>query len=531
MINDVKNALLSILKDLDEQRIASEKTYKTTIEFDTNEVYKVWRNRVRKIEEKYSISLGFSDKELKDALKPHIKTVFHTPNIQNLLDKPEAFGKNTGSQYNLRKQGRSLFVELVKGAYYQKKREIKKGVVKDSFVGTQKVINYVMQELYYQMGDLIQNDNTFAKIHQTNSSGEKTASALLESSAGKGAIVGHGKLGGSKGRFQSTIASEAMAENVDSTMEGASANLQSNYFPEITDGRFAPKAAKELAKSANVITDTFATELEREYHFSQHKDHDTKGISNQYEVEAHYTDRKGNKALDHFDKTGITKKIKEIETNLRKTLLTGLKKDSDKYIKLKGSNSVLDAAVELTPHLIIQSMFPHKTNPDMRYKVNKRLAQNAKTATTNSSQSTSVKRKGQNKKTTTRRRRGSKIGAVAGFKGAQSHVEKKAGSNPMALRNLLNEMLPQIVSKNMIAPALQFRTGRFANSVRVDNVTQGPRGGNTMIEASYMTDPYSTFAPGGKKYTPQRNPEALIKRSVREIATSIVGARFGVTVD
>ena len=46
-----------------------------------------------------------------------------------------------------------------------------------------------------------------------------------------------------------------------------------------------------------------------------------------------------------------------------------------------------------------------------------------------------------------------------------------------------------------------------------------------------MTDPYSTFAPGGKKYTPQRNPEALIKKSVREIATGIVGARFGVTVD
>ena len=53
----------------------------------------------------------------------------------------------------------------------------------------------------------------------------------------------------------------------------------------------------------------------------------------------------------------------------------------------------------------------------------------------------------------------------------------------------------------MVAPALQYRTGRFANSVQVDDVTQGPRGGNTMIQASYLTNPYETFAPGGKKYT------------------------------
>ena len=62
-------------------------------------------------------------------------------------------------------------------------------------------------------------------------------------------------------------------------------------------------------------------------------------------------------------------------------------------------------------------------------------------------------------------------------------------------------------------------------------MTQGPRGGNTMIEASYMNDPYETFAPGGKKYTPQRNPEKLIKQSLREVAQGIMGAKFGVTIN
>ena len=109
-------------------------------------------------------------------------------------------------------------------------------------------------------------------------------------------------------------------------------------------------------------------------------------------------------------------------------------------------------------------------------------------------------------------------------------VAAKAGQNPLALRNMLNELLPVAVASNMTSPALNYRTGRFANSVRVANVTQGPRGGNTMIEASYMNDPYETFAPGGKKYTPQRNPEKLIKKSIREIAAGIIGPRFGITI-
>ena len=95
---------------------------------------------------------------------------------------------------------------------------------------------------------------------------------------------------------------------------------------------------------------------------------------------------------------------------------------------------------------------------------------------------------------------------------------------------ILNQQLPSVVAKNMGDPALNYRTGRFANSVRVDNITQGPRGGNTMIETSYRNDPYETFAPGGKKYTQQRDPERLIKMSVRQIATGIIGPRFGIEV-
>ena len=100
----------------------------------------------------------------------------------------------------------------------------------------------------------------------------------------------------------------------------------------------------------------------------------------------------------------------------------------------------------------------------------------------------------------------------------------------MALKALINELLPRAVAQNMVSPALQYRTGRFANSVRVDNITQGPRGGNTMIEASYMNNPYETFARGGKMYTSQRDPERLIRKSVRQVASGIIGAKFGIDI-
>ena len=55
-------------------------------------------------------------------------------------------------------------------------------------------------------------------------------------------------------------------------------------------------------------------------------------------------------------------------------------------------------------------------------------------------------------------------------------------------------------------------------------------GGNTMIETSYQNDPYETFARGGKMHTPQRDPERLINKSVRQVATGMLGGRFGVRV-
>ena len=94
--------------------------------------------------------------------------------------------------------------------------------------------------------------------------------------------------------------------------------------------------------------------------------------------------------------------------------------------------------------------------------------------------------------------------------------------SPIALRNLLNEMLPQMVASKMTPPALQFRTGRFANSARVENVNIGPRGG-IGIDYTYMRNPYETFEPGNKQGSVQRDPRKIIGASIRELAMGILG--------
>ena len=219
------------------------------------------------------------------------------------------------------------------------------------------------------------------------------------------------------------------------------------------------------------------------------------------------------------DKLPLERARKRIEKDMLKKL------SSPGY---RASEPVDKRLIQTASRSIIQGMFKQKTRPDMRLKVNKRLVREGKKQNLSETFKTSLALlKGQS---VVKGRKGAKAKRSSGKGAATSRVTEKAGANPMALRNLINEMLPQAVARNMTEPALQYRTGRFANSVQVDNITQGPRGGNTMIEASYMNNPYETFAPGGKMHTPQRDPEKLIRKSVREVASGLIGAKFGISI-
>jgi hypothetical protein len=98
--------------------------------------------------------------------------------------------------------------------------------------------------------------------------------------------------------------------------------------------------------------------------------------------------------------------------------------------------------------------------------------------------------------------------------------------NLISLQNIINSQLQDVISANMgngsSKNVLNYRTGRFASSVKVEKMSQSRQG---MITAyySYMKNPYATFSDGGKQSIPKsRDPKLLISKSIREIAQELI---------
>jgi hypothetical protein len=95
----------------------------------------------------------------------------------------------------------------------------------------------------------------------------------------------------------------------------------------------------------------------------------------------------------------------------------------------------------------------------------------------------------------------------------------------VSLQNLLNLNLVETVKRNMgdgsRRDILNLRSGRFAESVEVQRVSQSRQG---MVTAfyTYMRNPYATFSQGGKQQYPRtRDPKLLISKSIRQIAQQL----------
>lgn len=96
-------------------------------------------------------------------------------------------------------------------------------------------------------------------------------------------------------------------------------------------------------------------------------------------------------------------------------------------------------------------------------------------------------------------------------------------SSPSTLQAIINSRLIETIKRNMgdgsRRDILNLRTGRFAESVAVRNVTVSREG---MITAfyNYMKYPYATFSEGGRQQIPRsRDPKLLISKSIREIVS------------
>jgi len=105
-----------------------------------------------------------------------------------------------------------------------------------------------------------------------------------------------------------------------------------------------------------------------------------------------------------------------------------------------------------------------------------------------------------------------------------------AAHSPIALQQLLNKALGDELQKKMtgVYPrSLEYRTGRFAQSAQVTSIVPFPR--MTQIQYTYDKDPYQVFEPGSGNplASTGRDPQRIIGGTIRELAQSIMGTKFG----
>ena len=117
------------------------------------------------------------------------------------------------------------------------------------------------------------------------------------------------------------------------------------------------------------------------------------------------------------------------------------------------------------------------------------------------------------------------IGAKSFIQKDRSKSRKKSLFSVMAM---INQRLPETLEKNMRAPGLENRTGKFANSVRLTDVSQTVKGFPS-FGYTYQKDPYQVFEVGKGRSpwaTPERDPRLVIDRSIREVAAEMALGRF-----
>lgn len=187
----------------------------------------------------------------------------------------------------------------------------------------------------------------------------------------------------------------------------------------------------------------------------------------------------------------------------------------ERLIGTKGSPSMLDLI-----GLSIVNSIKGKKEPDPTYSINNTLLIESKAAKIDTRELNKEikKQKAQVKK------------LKQSVKNVPKFTRAKEEPAITSLLSLLNSNIVQKVKENMgdgsRRDILNLRTGRFAESVKVERLSESRAG---MITAfyTYMKNPYATFSEGGAQSSPRsRDPKLLISKSIREIAQQQVANRL-----
>ena len=174
----------------------------------------------------------------------------------------------------------------------------------------------------------------------------------------------------------------------------------------------------------------------------------------------------------------------------------------DKLIKSKGSDSVLKSL----ENIIVLTLLGKPKPKEQKTKVSiKDILKNKSKSVKVSAQTFKTSNKSAVKKPLTVKR-----------------ATPAPAPTPTNLVNLINSRLHEVIKSNMGTgdrrDVLNYRTGRFAQSVEVKSTSTSRQGMITLFY-SYMKNPYATFSSGGLQSFPKsRDPKILISKSIRQIA-------------
>lgn len=197
-----------------------------------------------------------------------------------------------------------------------------------------------------------------------------------------------------------------------------------------------------------------------------------------------------------------SKDWKNIRPELEKALTKWLA--SKDMANQEGSKSLKDHAIDKAEYYVLKSLLSSK-------KVKGKLPKKPKSA---NRKPQTVQKKASNKPKNTKT-----------VKAKPYKSPKQSIASMSSIIGVINQQLPKTVADNMGSPRLNYRTGRFASSVRVTEVVSTAQG-YPSIGYTYQKYPYQTFEPGYRQGSVERDPRKLIDASIREIALQFAIGRF-----
>lgn len=499
MINLVKAEIIKAISEAD--RDAVNRSYRHTVRVDPAKVAKMATEAMKRVLAKHGHSMD----------EKTIKRIA-TNKAQHFLEKTR-FEK----EYNLKKASSKqedpiitgggtnvLTVKFLHGGYGDKSASgagLSKFNVMTNTMGVIQslILKACVKEINAELGTSLAKNSA-------------SKSDILGTMGGTQSNLRMGQLHGSQNN-PTTIAAVGGAEKIKNRDPNAA-------YEEITN-----EAILSDVPNANAIYDKvyekYKTAFLAKVDLENMVDMDINTMQKQIDIEIEFDPMDKNATMKDYDAVQLKKFINAHTAVINDELFKALSDDQQESSRSPRAHARAVAA----KHAIVNILgVAHKANPDLRLKVNRKLL----------NESRDQKKKDRARFTGNKRVTGSQ--AIVAAKAIKTRKYKKnrgegkvdgvAGTNPLALKSLLNDVLPQAVAAKMQAPALRFRTGRFANSAEVTDVLVGPRGGLQSIDYTYQRDPYETYEPGNKRGSVQRDPRKLIGGTIREIAIGIVGKKF-----